>query len=247
MEFNYSCKTDIGKVRKINEDWVTATVINDVMFLIIADGFGIKDDSLGMPAGKMVAEEVQNFIGDFTVYNSKEFLMYLLSQSIFFANKIVMAYKKSNEVYKDYGCSLTIAAINKNYEMVMDHIGINRLYMIRDNQIYIGTDDHNKAYAKLKNGEITKDEYEVDSDRNIIINGLGYKENVQSFKKIVTLKPNDFILLVTDGVYRMLGDERMKNLIYEAGELEKANQWLIDGANLEGGFDNLSSIVSYIQ
>lgn len=248
MLFNFVAKSDLGQVRKINEDASDGLIVNNTMFLIVADGFGISDDSNGDPAGQLIVNEVKNFISKFYVMATKEFASYILDECFYLANKTIRNYQKSNpQIYKGYGCSLSICAILPSYEMVISHVGITRLYMIRNNEVFLGTDDHNKAYPLLKQGVMSKEEYEISNDRNVVTNGLGINEDIVPFKTNVMLYPNDFILLASDGVYRLLGDERLKNLIYEAGELETACQWLIDGANHEGGLDNLSAIVSYIK
>lgn len=245
MDFNYSAKSDIGQVRKINEDSVEAFINNGSMFLIIADGFGINDESSAIPSGILITNEIKNFIIKFN--SNDDFIPTLLEQSMYLGNDIIRKYQELNPIlYSKYGCSLTICAILSDYRMFISHVGINRLYLIRNEQIFQGTEDHNESYELLKTNKITKEEYETHERRGFLTNGMGYKDDIIPFKTSVQLFPGDFVLLLSDGVYRLLGDERIKNIVFEAGELDTACNWLIEGANLEGGVDNLSAIISHI-
>lgn len=246
MIFNCSVKTDEGKKRKINEDGVSSTVKDDVMFLVICDGFGIDDNSEGIPSGKLVAAQIKFFIEKH--FNEQVDIKNFLEELTTVGNNIIEAFKSSNpKLYSNYGCSLTVCAIKKNYEMTFCNLGINRLYLIRGNNIFQGTEDDNAAYKLLKEGEINEVEYETHEQRTILTNGLGYSADITPYIQTILLEPNDFVILLTDGIYRLLGDNRILNLVNNAGELNKASEWLIDGANELGGLDNLSAIISYIE
>lgn len=247
LEFNFYSKTDSGPIRKINEDGALGFIVNDTLFLIVVDGFGIEDDSVGTPNGQLIATEVQSFIEKHYTFQSVEFLKYILEESIYLANRITRSYQAANqEVYKNYGASITICGVLKDYNMVLTHAGITRLYMIRNGQPFLGTIDHNEANELLKANKITDMEYVNHEKRNIMTNGLGYSDNIAPFTTIAKVAKGDFILLMSDGVYRTLGDEKMVNLVLEAGELETACNWLIDAAYEMKSLDNVSAIISYI-
>jgi len=54
-------------------------------------------------------------------------------------------------------------------------------------------------------------------------------------------------LLCTDGLWRMLWDERIKEILAQGGDPQKLTRTLVDEANLAGGEGNVSAVVVRIQ
>ncbi len=53
----------------------------------------------------------------------------------------------------------------------------------------------------------------------------------------------DLILLCTDGLWRMLPNSRLAELLEQDGDPQKLARTLVDAANLAGGEGNVSAIV----
>ena len=77
-------------------------------------------------------------------------------------------------------------------------------------------------------------------------NGLGRFEDVKIDLFPGTLMTDDILMLCTDGIYDMMTEEEMAEIIISAGSTDKACEWLIEGANERGGPDNSAVILSYI-
>lgn len=247
MAFNYWGKTDKGKVRKKNEDSFEGFIYNNTLFLIIADGFGITDEKNGQTAGVVAVNEIKHFIETFYIQGNVETLKFIMGQCIYLANRIICGYKKADfDEYSGFGASITIAALLPNREIVMCHMGNTRLYLLRQGQLIQCTKDHTQAQLLVDKGSITQEEYIQHPERVILTNGLGYNEEVNADIFNGVLEKEDFILLLTDGIYNMFANEDIKTLILEAGELETAVKWMIEAANERGGFDNLTALISYI-
>ena len=60
-------------------------------------------------------------------------------------------------------------------------------------------------------------------------------------------KLNDLLLLCTNGLWHMLPDERIKEILAQGGDPQKLARILVDEANLAGGEGNVSVIVVGIQ
>lgn len=244
MVFNYSGRTDKGP-RNINEDGFRCIVKDDALFLIVLDGLGIEDESKGIPASSLVLTHLEWFIQDF--YNKKLNMEDFLKELFFLGNTIVQNCKYANkEVYLNYGASLLICALKDNKKLTFANVGNNRLYLIRKNNLFQGSIDDNEASDLLRKGKITKEEYETHEGRNKLTNGLGFNKKISPYVQTIVAEKEDLIILVTDGVYRVLGDERMKQLIIESGELDTSTDWLLKGVSEVGAVDNMTAIVSYI-
>lgn len=250
MEFNFVAKSDIGENIKHNEDGATGVIADNTLFLMISDYFGAtyekEEDNENI--GKIIADRAQNYITNlYKNYYNIEMTKVFLKQVVYYVNGLIIAYQSANpNVYRNLRCSFTICAITQNKEIAIAHIGDTRLYVIRSNQIFCGTQDDNEAYKLLSEGKITKEEYENHELRAKMTNVLGKEENINCQLINTNLIEKDFVVLATDGVYRTLGDERIKNLIYNAGNLDTSGQWIIDGVKKLNNNNSMSIIVSYI-
>jgi serine/threonine protein phosphatase PrpC len=58
---------------------------------------------------------------------------------------------------------------------------------------------------------------------------------------------NDILLLCTNGLWHMLSDEHIKEIVSQGGDPQKLARILVDESNLAGGEGNVSAIVIGIQ
>lgn len=250
MQFNFVAKSEIGKDIKRNEDGANGIIVDNTLFLMISDSFGAvyEDENNTENIGQIIADRAKNYIINlYKNYYNVEMLKVFLKQVMYYVNGLVVAYQSANPTaYRNLRCSFTICAITQNNEIAIAHIGDTRLYIIRSNQIFCGTQDDNEAYKLLLEGKITKEEYENHELRAKMTNVLGKSENIDCQLINTNLMTQDFIVLVTDGVYRTLGDERIKNLIYNAGNLDTSGQWVIDGTKELNENNCMSVIISYV-
>jgi protein phosphatase len=76
-------------------------------------------------------------------------------------------------------------------------------------------------------------------------NALGGRSedlSIDAYK--ITLKPDDIVLLCTDGLYDMVPDEKLQTILESMPTAEAGCRKLVDLANENGGNDNITLIVS---
>lgn len=250
MTFNYWLRTSSGKNRVVNEDGAEAFVKNDTMFLMISDGFGVSDDEKDkgkVNAGLLSISLVKKYIESYYIYPGEESLKLIMSQAIYHANEVIRQYRFINpSEYQNYGCSFTLVAISSDGKMHSAHMGITRLYLLRNNEIYQGTRDDNEATELLEKRLITEEAFITHEGRTVLTKALGFEDDCFVGITTIQLYPQDILVLLSDGVYRSLGNPRIQALIYEAGELEQACNWLVDGAIELNTPDNATAVMSYI-
>ena len=69
------------------------------------------------------------------------------------------------------------------------------------------------------------------------------RETVEVDVRLVEAREGDLVLLCCDGLFGMLPDEQMAEILLEGGEILRANQLLVDAANQAGGADNVTSVL----
>lgn len=247
MSLNCSFSSHPGEFRKVNEDNAYGFIYQDVLFMIVADGFGVSDESVGKPAGDIVIQSIETYIKKFFRFPGEVSIKLIMEQAIHYANKTILSYKQANPIlYANYGCSITLSAITEDNILYTAHVGITRLYLARGGEIFKGTEDDNEATILLKRGELSEEEFLTDPRRDLVVKALGITEDIEFEIQKTHLQVGDLVFLVSDGIYRTLGPQRVLALSLESGELELAVDWLIEGSLKEKCPDNLSVVISYI-
>lgn len=237
MKIKYEAKTNVGKVRKLNED--NFCIVSSINFFAVADGMG--GHRHGEVASKMAVNTLKDILLSFKKQNKNEKEM--LREAINIAN--IEIYKKSIEEESKKGMGTTITSVLiKNDIGYFANIGDSRTYLIRNFSIEQKTDDHSWVYDQVRSNLLSKEEARVHKYRNVITRALGIEENVEVDIFEEKLQENDILLLCSDGLNTMLKDEEIKNIVIKnSNNLKKCCQELINKANHEGGEDNITIIV----
>lgn len=244
--FNHFGVVDRGVVPALNEDNMEGFLLlnNSVLCLCVADGLG---SVYGGQISSVVAiKELQKYLHDFLLSDDPENMKYVLYNGIYMVNRIMHNFQRINpQLYSSFTSTLTVVLINQNKDMVIGHIGNSRLYLLREGAIYQLTDDDTVIYPLLKEGSMTHEEYKVHPDRNKLSRFLGDVE-FKAYVEVGSVSKNDLLVLCTNGIYEMLSDEQIKEIVYEAGNSKDACESLVMNANNLGGIDNLGVIMTYV-
>jgi serine/threonine protein kinase len=93
------------------------------------------------------------------------------------------------------------------------------------------------------------DETDYSGKRDLSQRYLGLSSYVSVDLSQCDVAVNDLLLLCTDGLWKMLPDERLAELLAQgqAGDPQRLARSLVDAANLAGGEGNVSAIVARVQ
>jgi protein phosphatase len=125
------------------------------------------------------------------------------------------------------------------------HAGDSRCYLLRDGELRQLTHDHTVSNQLIEKGGMTAEEASNSRWSNVLYNalGAGAAEVVPDVHK-VALQPGDTILLCTDGLYRHVRDNEIRDLLETELEPPDSCRSLIDLANYRGGLDNITAVVA---
>lgn len=244
--FNHYGIINIGKVAKINEDYLNGVYLlnNKVLCMGIADGMG---SVLGGQISSVIAiDEILNYLNLFLKNDDIDSMKYALKMGIYMVNRIICNYSFLNpELYNSFFSTLTIALINTKKEMVIGHIGNTRLYILRNNEMVLLTRDDTEGRDLVDNNEITESMYKKHPRRNILTKYLGLND-MEPFIENYQLETNDFIILMTNGVFDLMSEEEIRDLIFEKQNSQEFCEGIIDTCNELGGIDNIGIMISFI-
>ncbi|MCM1326629.1 MAG: Stp1/IreP family PP2C-type Ser/Thr phosphatase [Bacteroidales bacterium] len=231
--------TDIGKKRKVNQDYVYTSeqpVGNLPNLFVVADGMGghnAGDYASKVTVETMVREAVSCFEKNPTM---------ILAKAIEAANGVI--YQKAHDSAEFEGMGTTVvAAVFIGGYLQVANVGDSRLYIINNKEIRQITRDHSLVEEMVRMGGIPRTEARNHPDKNIITRAVGVNETVEADFFTVELSEGDTVLMCTDGLTNMLEDEEIRMTISGGRDIVEKAQNLVKTANENGGKDNISVII----
>ena len=235
----YFSKTDIGRKREVNQDYVFATdqpIGNIPNILIFADGMG--GHKAGDFASKYTTESVVESLKQSTVSGPQA----MFEEAISKANTEIIELAASDVNLEGMGTTLVVATVIE-HTLYFANVGDSRLYVIGD-EIKQLSKDHSLVEEMVRLGGINEDEAKHHPDKNIITRAIGAKLDVEIDFFEYRIVEGDIILMCTDGLSNMVEDEDVFRIIRGSRDLPEAVQGLIDQANLNGGKDNIGIVLA---
>lgn len=230
--------TDIGKKRKINQDYLYTSeeaVGNLPNLFIVADGMGGHNG--GDYASKLTVETMIARIADSPEKNPVR----ILGNAISAANEVIR--KQAAEIPDMEGMGTTVVAASLfDGHLQVANVGDSRLYVV-GRKIRQITRDHSLVEEMVRRGTISSAEARNHPDKNIITRAIGACETVEPDYFTADLEPGDLVLMCTDGLTNMLDDEEIRMLLGGARDIVEKAQALVDAANANGGRDNISVVL----
>lgn len=236
-------KTDVGKARDLNEDsYYVPQEDDDLKLFIVADGMGGYNggeiaSSLAIKAAKNYIET--NFI---STPKDRESILELIKSSMQYANMVVYERSKEDDELKGMGTTLEICFIYEN-KMYIGHIGDSRIYRIRKHIIRKLTNDHSYVETLVKDGKITREEAKTHPKKNMLMKALGCTEYIEPDVFVRGFLKDDIVLMSSDGLTNMIDEQEIFNII--TNNKENASEMLIQKANDNGGYDNITALIVY--
>lgn len=268
-----SANTHTGMKRDLNEDRVWAEVYNPsegeaVGLFIVCDGMG--GHLGGEVASHWATEAIKRSLADYfcpkdprqtvkineastppdqaneSITRKSEVtkLETDIRNAIQEANNVVYEYARQKPLEAgDAGTTVTMVFM-KGYRTVIANVGDSRTYILRDKQLRQVTQDHSLVGSLVANGQIKPAEIYTHPQRNVIYRSLGQKQQVQIDTFIEVVRPDDYLLLCSDGLWEMVqDDQKIVEIITRSKDPTEACQKLIQEANNAGGEDNIGVVV----
>ena len=128
-------------------------------------------------------------------------------------------------------------------KMYIGHIGDSRIYRIRKHIIRKLTNDHSYVETLVKDGKITREEAKTHPKKNMLMKALGCTEYIEPDVFVRGFLKDDIILMSSDGLTNMIDEQEIFNII--TNNKENASEMLIQKANDNGGYDNITALIVY--
>jgi protein phosphatase len=242
-------KTDIGLVRKNNEDNFDYDIRSGIF--VVCDGMG--GQAAGELASKIAVDTVLEYFlrqdkgGDGSQVPGRDFAEIserakVLANAVQLANKAIREAAARDPGSAGMGCTLVAVRVEGNLFSIA-HVGDSRIYLVRYGAIQQLTTDHSLVMEQVRRGLITMEEAEHFEMQNVIVRALGSEDSVEPDLADLKLEQNDTLLLCSDGLSRYVKESEMLDVLGRNENLEDACADLIEAAKSGGSDDNITCLL----
>lgn len=230
--------TDIGMVRKVNQDYVwesTRPVGAFPNLFILADGMG--GTRGGDYASKYVAKRLREIIE-----KSKEHeVIKVLREAVLKINRELFEISLKNADLYGMGTTLVASVIIKD-KLIVVNVGDSRLYAIGDGIEQI-TKDHSYVEEQVALGLMQRDSEEYKKNKHFLTRAIGVEPRIKMDIFERDLIPGELVLMCSDGLSNMLDDDLIFSIVAGRGGLAYKASTLIETANKKNASDNIAVIL----
>jgi len=227
--------TDVGRLRKVNEDYYGAIKTLNGDIVLVCDGMG--GHAGGETASRLAVEAIAAFL-NVRIYPEPQ---QALSDSIVHANRVILDYAAEHPELKGMG-STCVALLLTNDCCYYGHVGDSRIYLYSRNRLQQLTRDHSFVQSLVEAGAISRKDAEHHPRKNEVTNvlGLDRMELPSLCKEPFNPRQGDIMLLCSDGLTGMVSDAEIVEVLRMENSLYNKAKELVKRANQAGGLDNIT-------
>ena len=232
-------KSDIGQ-RLYNEDYIW--VDEEAGLFILADGIG--GHEAGDVASRLASTTIGSIIANHLKGQSRSTattIKDVMITAVETANTLVYDEAKKAQQKRKMGTTVALAFIQAGTAYIC-HAGDTRVYHLRGNNLTQLTKDHSWL-EEFGGGLATATSGEKSPFESALTKSIGQDSHVDPSFTQLAVTTEDWLLLCTDGLWRLLSQEQLKAELKAAGNNpHRVVGALIGKALATGADDNLSLI-----
>src|SRR6202162_2657924 len=248
LHIEIGARTDLGRVRKNNEDCYL--IDSSLQLFVLSDGMG--GEAHGEVASNLAVQTVLTHCRQGE--NSRATPIFgesrtdvsdrtnRLASAIHLANRKVFETASSNDEQKGMGATIVAAWIEAQ-RLSIAHVGDSRAYLLRAGSMDQLTADHSLVAEKVRVGILTPQEADASELQSVLTRAVGTNSSVEVDTDEQALLVGDFVLLCSDGLTRMVTDPEIASTLLTTASAQESADRLVELANDNGGVDNVSVIV----
>jgi len=237
VELTCAGRTDVGIVRSGNEDNFLMNA--DRAIFIVADGMG--GHAAGEVASEMAVQIIARELGDVRALGEMEAVK-RMRLAIREANGAIFQRTLTEHDKRGMGTTTTVLTVLGSRYLI-GQVGDSRAYLLRGGKLTQLTKDHSYVQEQVDAGYLSPEEARTHPYSNVITRCVGANNEVAPDTYAGTLRPQDLVLLASDGLTGMIEDLELHRMMMSSKEPEELVDALVAEANRRGGLDNITVIV----
>lgn len=232
LRLNYSAISDVGRVRKDNQDSGYA----GPWLLTICDGVG------GAARGDIASATAVQQLRELDHPPRTSDLLEELNRQIDRAHIQIAELVDEDPALNGTSTTATVVLFDGS-RAAIGHVGDSRGYLYRDGELSQLTTDHTFVQSLVDEGRITEEESRVHPQRNLILKALDGVQETEPDLFMIELVAGDRLFLCSDGASGSLNDARLADIL-STGTPDYAAVELVRASLEAGSTDNVTCIVA---
>lgn len=247
-------KTAKGLKRRMNEDRyfvIDSKAKNDYDIVRRGRMFAIADGMGGQRGGGIASKMACEGMSDYyrrelpaQEITNPDIKLGFLEKFIHTTHEKIHRYGEENKKYAHMGTTLSVLVLVNHWALVA-HVGDSRIYRLRGDILEQLTEDHTMAQLSVEMGYIKPKHVSKNPLRHILTQAIGEElDEIQTKKE--EIKAGDIFLLCTDGLYGILSDDEIREIIQDEGANPGVCERLLETAREKGGQDDATVILVHV-
>jgi protein phosphatase len=174
----------------------------------------------------------------------KEAIQHLLIKGFHHVNNSVIEMAQEDASRSGMGCTLVSCLIRSGL-MHTCHVGDARCYVADHQHLEQITNDHSMIAAYEEKSKTDKNNESIKPPRQVITRAIGFPFTEDPEYHCREIQPGNRLLLCSDGLWSMVNDEQIHEVLMGAEAAEQATHTLVQMANEAGGTDNITAVVIF--
>jgi serine/threonine protein phosphatase PrpC len=238
MRLEYAAISDVGRVRKDNQDSGFA----GPHVLAVCDGVG--GAARGDIASATAIGQLRRLDDGPAAGEDQSDLLGQVAGALHRAHDRIGDLVDENPALSGTSTTATVALFDGT-TLAMGHVGDSRAYLLRDGQLRQLTQDHTFVQTLIDDGQITEEEARHHPHRNLILKAIDGIHDLEPDLFTVDVTPGDRLLFCSDGACGVLAPERLADIL-GSGNADFAAVELVRASLAAGSTDNVTCLVADI-
>ena len=224
-------KTDIGTIRKVNEDGFLDTP--NLGMWCVADGMG--GHAKGDVASQLIIDSLQDFASNNNYPLGTPQIKHVLQQVN--SRLVAMASEKQAVI----GSTVVVLVFDQQYAHCI-WAGDSRIYRVRNNKLTRLTQDHSQVEEMVQQGLLTPEEAENHPNANVITRAVGASEELDLDLVSDVRLDGDKYILCSDGLNKVIDDTEIEQMLLNT-PLDSIAHLLIQTSLERNARDNVTVVI----
>ncbi len=227
--------SDPGCVRNNNED--SFLVAPETGLYLVADGMG------GAAAGETASRIAMETLKEILEEEATEGMNATKLVTAFHeANRRIKAATLENSKLEGMGTTL-VAGVKADGQLLLASVGDSRAYTFQTGKLTQVTEDQSWVNEIGRRLGLPEETLKTHPMRHVLTMALGVSEQLKVNQYTVPLSGEILVLICSDGLYNVVTDDEIANIVNSGGSLERRAKLLIDTAKAHGAPDNVTVVL----
>jgi protein phosphatase len=236
IRWDSAARTDVSRVRKLNEDAYLARPT--IGLWAVADGMG------GHEAGDFASARVVTALDSVAPDPALQSFAARVWECLQAVNGELHAEAHRRQA-RIIGTTV-VSFLATGREAAVIWAGDSRAYRLRKGRLEQLTRDHSRIQSLIEQGQLRAEDAERHPEANVITRAVGVTEQLELDTRKLNLKDGDTYLLCSDGLYRYVSENEMTRLLGQ-GDSQYACDELVALALEHEARDNVTAIVMRVE